>query len=113
MSCLAKKETHYDRCRTARNPENRALLKMLVQICRRPKVSSHMACEDRTQESCQCENEEIDAASRATLHVIGIHFLDDAVGNHGGARPNPEDEHSYLRGKRERLERDLERRPGS
>ena len=51
-SRLAKKETHHDRGRTARDPENRALLKMQVQVRRVSEAFADVLCENRAKESC-------------------------------------------------------------
>src|ERR1700686_5153923 len=106
-SCLTKKEAHHNRSRAASNPKQAALLKIRCQVWCDPNALPNMICEKWADERCNSEHQEIDPASRASLHVIRVDFLDDAVRNHRGARCDTEYEHSDFRGNWERVERDL------
>src|SRR5580704_3279071 len=96
-SSFTKKEAHHDCNRTAGNPEECAPLKVHRQVWSVPGAPADTMCVNRTQKSGNRENEEIDPAGRATLDIVRIDFLDDAVGNHRGAGCHPKDEHPQLR----------------
>src|SRR5271156_5434340 len=107
-SRLAEEETHQDRGRTASNPKKCALLKMQVQVRRVSDALTDVLCINRAKECGNRKDQEINPASRTALHIVWIHFFDDAVRNHRRARCHAEYEHRDVRRNREGLERELE-----
>src|ERR1700675_2236866 len=95
--CFTKKEAHHDRSRTARNPKDRTMLKMQVQIRRGSYAFANMICINRTQERGNPKNQEINPSSRAAFYAVRVDLLDDTVRNHRGARSDTEQEHCDMR----------------
>jgi hypothetical protein len=90
-TCLTKEEAHHNCSRTARNPKQSAVLKIRCQVWLGPNAFPDMPCVNWAHERCYRENEEIEPAGRAALHIIRVDFLDEAVRNllGGGARAVP------------------------
>src|SRR5258708_26869775 len=80
---------------------------MRWQVWTDPDALDDVRWENGPEESCNSEHEEIYRANGTTFHIVRVDFFDHAVGNHRGARCDPEYEHSDLRRNWERLECDL------
>src|SRR5271168_2374181 len=106
-SSLAEEETHHDCSRTASHPKKRAMLKMQMQVHRVSDAFADMLCVNGAKECGDSEDEEIDPARRAALHIVWIDFFDDAVRNHRRARRHAEYEHCNMHRNGQGFERDL------
>ena len=96
MSGFAQQSTQANRDQDADNPKGRSGPEMGDVISRLESLANE-ASENRTDHGRDCERKKIHPARGTSFYFIRIGFLDDGIGNHGGAGSDAEDESGQLR----------------
>ena len=90
MTGFAQEQAEQDGEDNTSHPKNTAGPEVGDMILRAGKTLAEQIGEDRANESCDSEGEEVDSSRRAPFDLVRIHFLDDGVRNHRGARSDAE-----------------------
>lgn len=81
--CPVSRKKRLSRWRAGSPPSRTGRLPEVSQrVDRAAEALAEQAAEHRPDEGCDSEHQEILAASRASLHLVGVGFLDDRIGNH-------------------------------
>ena len=90
MAGFAQEHTEHDGEDNTRDPEDAALAEVGDVILRAGKTLAEQIGENGSDQRGHSEGKEVNSPCRASFDLVRIHFLDDRVWNHRGARRNAE-----------------------